>query len=43
MAEALERHEEMAGADGEPINPWLQVTVHQVVANQLLADDPHET
>ena len=43
MAEALERHEEMTGADGEPFNPRLHVTLHQVVANQILADDPPET
>ena len=43
MAEALERHEEMTGADGEPFNPRLHVTLHQVIANQILADDPPET
>ena len=43
MAEALERHEEMTGADGEPFNPTLHVTLHQVIANQILADDPPET
>ena len=43
MEEALERHEEMTGADGEPMNPRLHVTLHQVIANQLLADDPPET
>jgi len=43
MAEALERHEEMTGADGEPFNPQLHVTLHQVIANQILADDPPET
>src|SRR5260370_17114810 len=43
MAEALEGHEEMTGADGEPFNPQLHVTLHQVVANQILADDPPET
>src|SRR5271166_1776770 len=43
MAEALERHEEMTGGDGEPFNPQLHVTLHQVVANQILADDPPET
>jgi hypothetical protein len=32
MAEALERREEMTGADGEPFNPQLHVTLHQVVA-----------
>lgn len=39
---ALERHEEMT-VDGEPINPRLHVLMHQVVARQLLADDPPET
>jgi len=29
--------------DGEPVNPRLHVAMHQVVANQLLADDPPET
>jgi hypothetical protein len=41
--DALERHEEVAGPDGEPVNPRLHVTMHLVVANQLLADDPPET
>jgi len=45
-------HAEWAGAlgsdaevflDGEPINPRLHVTMHMVVANRLLADDPPET
>jgi hypothetical protein len=29
--------------DGEQVNPRLHVAMHQVVANQLLADDPPET
>jgi hypothetical protein len=29
--------------DGEPVNPRLHVAMHQVVANQLLADEPPET
>jgi hypothetical protein len=29
--------------DGEPINPRIHVVMHQVVANQLLADDPPVT
>ena len=29
--------------DGEPVNPRLHVAMHQVVANQLLADDPPDT
>jgi hypothetical protein len=41
--EALERHEEITAADGEPMNPRLHVILHVVVANQLLADDPPET
>ena len=28
---------------GEPANPRLHVTMHQIVANQLMADDPPET
>ncbi len=43
MAGALERHEEIITASGEPMNPTLHVTLHAVVANQLLADDPPET
>ena len=43
MEEALDRHEEMTGPGGEPMNPRLHVTLHQVIANQLLADDPPET
>jgi hypothetical protein len=41
--EALERDEEILSADGEPMNPTLHVTMHAVIANQLLADDPPET
>jgi hypothetical protein len=46
------RHPEFAGAlqrgedvitNGEAVNPRLHVTMHQVVANQLLAGDPPET
>lgn len=46
------RHPEFANAlqgdddvilDGEPVNPRLHITMHQVVANQLLADEPPET
>ena len=43
MAEALEQHEEMTGPDGEPMSPTLHVTLHLIVANQLMADDPPET
>jgi len=50
LLEAL--HPEFAGAlegdgdvilNGEPVNPRLHVAMHQVVANQLLADAPPET
>jgi hypothetical protein len=40
MEEAPEHHEEMTGPDGQPMKPRLHVTLHLVVANQLLADDP---
>jgi hypothetical protein len=40
--DALRNDEEMI-AGGEPVNPRLHVTLHQVVANQLTADDPPET
>ena len=43
MARALERHEEIITASGEPMNPTLHVSLHGVVANQLLADEPPET
>jgi len=43
LEEALERDEEITTADGEPMNPRLHVTLHAVVANQLMADDPAET
>ena len=42
-AEALEGDENVLGADGEPMSPRLHVTMHMVIANQLLADEPPET
>ena len=42
LEEALQRGEEVT-VGGEPMNPRLHVTMHLVVANQLLADDPPET
>ena len=35
--------EEKVIVGGEPFNPRLHIVMHQVVANQLLADDPPET
>ena len=42
FADAL-RGEEDVIVNGETVNPRLHVAMHQVVANQLLADDPPET
>lgn len=42
FADALRSDEDVI-VDGEPVNPRLHVAMHQVVANQLLADDPPET
>jgi uncharacterized protein DUF1841 len=41
LGDALQRGADMI-VDGEPFNPRLHVTMHQIVANQLLADDPPE-
>jgi Domain of unknown function (DUF1841) len=43
MQAALRQHEEMTGANGDPMNPTLHVMLHLVVSNQLLADNPPET
>lgn len=40
---ALESGVEVTAADGEPFNPRLHVTMHHVVARQLLANNPPET
>jgi hypothetical protein len=42
FAEALQGTGDLV-IDGEPVNPRLHVAMHQVVANQLLANDPPET
>ena len=42
FADALQGDDEVI-LDGEPVNPRLHVAMHQVVANQLLADEPPET
>jgi hypothetical protein len=41
FADALQGDDDVI-VDGEPVNPRLHVAMHQVVANQLLADDPPE-
>lgn len=42
FGDALRSDEELV-VDGEPFNPRLHLAMHQVVASQLLADDPPET
>jgi hypothetical protein len=42
FADALRIDEDVI-VDGEPVNPRLHVAMHQIVANQLLADDPPVT
>ncbi len=42
LGEALESGDEMI-VDGEPFSPRLHLAMHQIVANQLLAEDPPET
>jgi Domain of unknown function (DUF1841) len=42
FADAVQGDDDVVIA-GEPVNPRLHVAMHQVVANQLLADDPPET
>jgi hypothetical protein len=40
--DALRSHEDVV-VDGEPVSPRLHIALHQVVAHQLLADDPPDT
>jgi Domain of unknown function (DUF1841) len=42
FADALQGEDDVI-IDGEPVNPRLHVAMHQVVASQLLANDPPET
>lgn len=42
LADALGSADEVI-VGGEPFSPRLHVAMHQIVANQLLADDPPET
>ena len=42
FADALHGEDDVI-VGGETVNPRLHVAMHQVVANQLLADDPPET
>jgi hypothetical protein len=42
LADALDRGDEVI-VDGEAFSPRPHLTMHQIVASQLLADDPPET
>jgi hypothetical protein len=42
FGDAIASGDEMI-VDGEPFSPRLHLAMHQIVANQLLADDPPET
>ena len=42
LEDALDSGEELV-VNGEPFSPTLHVSIHQIVANQLLADDPPVT
>jgi hypothetical protein len=42
LGKGLRRDEDVL-VDGELVNPRLHIAMHQVVAKQLLADDPPET
>ena len=42
LEDALRNDDEMV-VDGEPFNPRLHITLHQIVASQLLADNPPQT
>lgn len=42
LAEAIEDEHEEIMVGGESINPRLHITIHEIVASQLWADDPPE-
>ncbi len=42
LASAIEDDEDEVLVGGEPLNPRLHITIHEIVANQLWADDPPE-
>ena len=42
LAEAIERGDEEVVVGGEPVNPRLHLTLHEVVASQLWDGDPPE-
>jgi len=42
LAQAIENDESEVLVGGQPINPRLHITIHEIVASQLWADDPPE-
>ena len=42
LAQAIENDENEVLVGGQPINPRLHITIHEIVASQLWADDPPE-
>ena len=42
FAEAIEHGEDELTVGGEPVNPHLHITMHEVIATQLWNDDPPE-
>ena len=42
LAEAIEDEQDEIVVGGESINPRLHITIHEIVASQLWADDPPE-
>jgi Domain of unknown function (DUF1841) len=42
LARAIEEDEDEVLVGGNPVNPRLHITIHEVVASQLWADDPPE-
>jgi hypothetical protein len=42
LADAIDDNRDEIDAAGQPLNPHLHITIHEIVANQLWADDPPE-
>jgi len=42
LARAIEEGEDEVLVGGNPVNPHLHITLHEIVASQLWADDPPE-
>jgi len=42
LADAIDDNRDEIDAAGQPLNPHLHITIHEIVANQLWVDDPPE-